>query len=143
MPVRYRTQENVPETPARGIIARPFSRKCDARRSFEGYARIVLATLPLFFGAEIMSAGLTVCVYCGSRLGRRPVFREAAAAIGRGLAQRDITLVYGGGRVGTMAVMADAALAAGGRVIGVIPHHLERKEVGHRGVAELFIVDTM
>src|SRR5687767_13830340 len=90
-----------------------------------------------------MSAALTVCVYCGSRLGENLLFRHAAAAMGRGLAERDITLVYGGGRVGTMAVLADAALAAGGRVIGVIPHHLERKEVGHRGVAELFIVDTM
>ncbi len=86
---------------------------------------------------------LTVCVYCGSRLGRDPRYRAAAAQLGRGLAERGITLVYGGGHVGTMGVLSDAALNAGGRVIGVIPRHLDKREIGHRGVSELFIVETM
>ncbi len=86
---------------------------------------------------------LTVCVYCGSRFGRDPRYRAAAAQLGRGLAERGMMLVYGGGHVGTMGVLADAALNAGGRVIGVIPRYLDRREVGHRGISELFIVETM
>jgi hypothetical protein len=84
-----------------------------------------------------------ICVFCGSNSGTNPVYREAAAALGRLLADRKIELVYGGGNIGLMGVLADAALAAGGRVIGVIPDSLIAKEVGHAGLTELRIVRSM
>jgi len=84
-----------------------------------------------------------VCVFCGSSIGSRPVYREAAQALGAALARRNLGLVYGGGKVGLMGVVADAALAAGGEVIGVIPDFLEAKEVGHRGLTELRVVGSM
>src|SRR5262245_7393067 len=84
-----------------------------------------------------------VCVFCGSSPGARREYREAASAMGRLLAGRKIGLVYGGGNVGLMGVLADAALAAGGEVIGVIPRHLEAREVGHRGLPDLRVVDSM
>ncbi len=84
-----------------------------------------------------------VCVFCGSNVGRRPVYREAAQAMGAALARRNLGLVYGGGKVGLMGAVADAALAAGGEVIGVIPDFLEAKEVGHRGLTELRVVSSM
>ena len=84
-----------------------------------------------------------VCVYCGSRMGNRPAYPAAARRLGETLARRGITLVYGGGDVGLMGVIADAALAAGGRVIGVIPQALMDKEVGHRTVSELEVVPDM
>jgi uncharacterized protein (TIGR00730 family) len=84
-----------------------------------------------------------VCVFCGSSAGARPAYRGAADAMGRLLAAQGRTLVYGGGNVGLMGVAADAALAAGGRVIGVIPHHLVAREVGHGGLTELRTVDSM
>ena len=90
-----------------------------------------------------MSAPLSVCVYCGSRDGADPAFAAAAAAVGRGIAQRGWQLVYGGGRAGLMGRAADAALAAGGRVVGVIPRSLMEREVGHAGLSELHVVDTM
>ncbi|MBN6036688.1 TIGR00730 family Rossman fold protein [Amycolatopsis sp. 195334CR] len=84
-----------------------------------------------------------VCVFCGSSPGNSPVYTEQAAALGKLLAERGIGLVYGGASVGTMGVVADAALAAGGEVIGVIPGHLMSAEVGHHGLTELHVVDTM
>lgn len=84
-----------------------------------------------------------VCVFCGSMPGANPEYVAAAAALGTLLAQRDITLVYGGGHVGMMGALADAALAAGGRVIGVIPEHLMRPELAHRQLTELHVVDSM
>ena len=84
-----------------------------------------------------------VCVYCGSRSGVNPAWLEAATALGAGLAGRGIDLVYGGGNVGLMRATADAAMAAGGRVIGVIPYDLEVREHGHRAVTELHVVDSM
>lgn len=84
-----------------------------------------------------------VAVYCGSRLGDAPAFAEAARTLGRLIAEAGSTLVYGGGRVGLMGVVADAALAAGGRVIGVIPQALMDREVGHNGLAEQHVVQTM
>ncbi len=84
-----------------------------------------------------------VCVFCGSNVGLRPVYREAAQAIGAELARRNLGLVYGGGKVGLMGAVSDAALAAGGEVIGVIPDFLEAKEVGHRGLTELRVVRSM
>lgn len=84
-----------------------------------------------------------VCVFCGSSFGARPQYREAAEQLGTLLARRNIGLVYGGGCVGLMGALADAALAAGGEVIGVIPESLLRREVGHRGVTKLHVVETM
>lgn len=90
-----------------------------------------------------MSPKHAVCVYCGSRTGDDPVFAAAATELGRRLADAGHTLVYGGGRVGLMGLLADAAVAAGGDVVGVIPRHLQRAEVGHGGVTELVLVDSM
>lgn len=86
---------------------------------------------------------LSVCVYCGSRPGAKTAYAEAAVAIGRSIGQRGWQLVYGGGKVGLMGEVADAALAAGGRVVGVIPESLMRREVGHGGLDELHVVSTM
>jgi uncharacterized protein (TIGR00730 family) len=90
-----------------------------------------------------MTGIASVCVYAGSRLGRRPEYRIAAEALGRGLAERRMTLVYGGGNVGTMSAMADAALAAGGRVVGVIPRFLEEREIRRSDLTEQHTVGTM
>jgi uncharacterized protein (TIGR00730 family) len=85
----------------------------------------------------------SVCVFCGSSDGSRPVYAAAARALGRILAERGLTLVYGGSNVGMMRELADAALRAGGRVIGVIPEQLVGRERAHRGVTELRIVGSM
>ncbi|MBB3052825.1 hypothetical protein FHS23_003866 [Prauserella isguenensis] len=84
-----------------------------------------------------------ICVFCGSSAGGDPVYTEVASAVGKLLAGRGIGLVYGGGDVGLMGTVADAALDAGGEVIGVIPEHLVRAEVAHHGVTELRIVEDM
>lgn len=84
-----------------------------------------------------------VCVFCGSRQGNRPAYVEAARQLGLQLAERQIELVYGGGKVGLMGVLADACLAAGGSVVGVIPRALMEWEVGHEGLTRLEIVDSM
>jgi uncharacterized protein (TIGR00730 family) len=84
-----------------------------------------------------------VCVFCGSNSGRPEVFAAAARAFGTALARRGIGLVYGGGRVGLMGELADAALAGGGHVVGVIPGALMERELGHAGVQELLVVGTM
>lgn len=85
----------------------------------------------------------SVCVYCGSNPGQNPAFVDAARHVGRLLAERDMTLVYGGGRVGLMGEVADAALAAGGKVIGVIPQFMAVKEVAHMGLSDLHVVQSM
>jgi uncharacterized protein (TIGR00730 family) len=84
-----------------------------------------------------------ICVFCGSSDGVSPAFREAARLFGALLAREGLGLVYGGGRVGLMGVLADAALAGGGEVIGVIPEVLEIKERGHHGLTELRTVGSM
>lgn len=84
-----------------------------------------------------------LAVYCGSATPRDPLYAQAARATGAQLAQRGIGLVYGGGRVGLMGVLADAALAAGGEVIGVIPDALMTAEVAHRGLTHLHVVPDM
>jgi uncharacterized protein (TIGR00730 family) len=84
-----------------------------------------------------------VCVFCGSNPGVREDYRNSAQALARALAGRALGLVYGGGNVGLMGMLADSMLQAGGEVIGVIPRSLVAKEVAHRGVTELRIVDTM
>lgn len=90
-----------------------------------------------------MSEIRSLCVYCGSSPGHDPAYAEAAAAMGRLLAEQGITLVFGGGKVGLMGIVADAALAAGGRVHGVIPHALSGKEVLHPGLTEVEVVPSM
>jgi len=84
-----------------------------------------------------------VCVYCASNDGAQSLYLDEARALGRTLAHRGVTVVYGGGRVGLMGALADAALAAGGEVIGVMPHALVQREVAHRGLTGLHIVDSM
>jgi uncharacterized protein (TIGR00730 family) len=86
---------------------------------------------------------LSICVYCGSRHGAQAEYTEAARALGTAIGQRGWQLVYGGGRVGLMGEVADATLAAGGRVVGVIPESLQKLEVGHTGLSELHVVPTM
>jgi uncharacterized protein (TIGR00730 family) len=86
---------------------------------------------------------LSVCVYCGSRFGASPAFLAAAQALGRHIGERGWRLVYGGGNVGLMGATADAALAAGAKVVGVIPERLKSLEVGHLGLTELIVVDSM
>jgi uncharacterized protein (TIGR00730 family) len=85
----------------------------------------------------------SVAVYCGSRHGRRPAYAADAKALGKAIGSRGWQLVYGGGKVGLMGEVADATLAAGGRVVGVIPESLKRLEVGHTGLHELHVVPTM
>ena len=84
-----------------------------------------------------------ICVFCGSNVGTDPLYRKAAEGLGRLLAQRGIELVYGGGNVGLMGVLADTMLAVGGQAIGVIPESLMALEVGHLGLTELRIVKSM
>lgn len=91
-----------------------------------------------------MSGALrSVCVFCGSQPGARTEYAAAARDLGTWLAQQGIEVVFGGGHVGMMGALADAALAARGRVIGIIPEHLMRPEVAHRNLTELIVVDTM
>ena len=85
----------------------------------------------------------SVCVFCGSRPGDDPEFTRAATELGSAIARRGLTLVYGGARVGLMGTLANAALAAGGRVVGVIPKGLVSKEIAHDGLTELFLTESM
>jgi hypothetical protein len=85
----------------------------------------------------------SVCVYCGSSFGNDPVFTETAKRAGTVIAEQGLTLVYGGGRVGLMGTVADAALAAGGKVVGVMPADLVAQEIGHTGLSELVVVNSM
>ncbi|MEE9101152.1 TIGR00730 family Rossman fold protein [Pseudomonas nitroreducens] len=85
----------------------------------------------------------SICVFCGASPGATPIYQEAAEALGRHLAERGIRLVYGGGAVGLMGMVADAALAAGGEVIGIIPQSLKEAEIGHKGLTRLEVVDGM
>ena len=84
-----------------------------------------------------------ICVYCGSNAGSRPAYAERAAALGERIAREGLALVYGGGNVGLMGLAADAALAAGGEVIGVIPEQLVTWEVAHKGLTRLEVVANM
>ncbi len=85
----------------------------------------------------------SVCVFCGSASGTRAEYADAAREVGRELAARGLALIYGGGRVGLMGQTAQAALAAGGTVVGVIPHALAKKEIAQEDCTELIVVDTM
>ena len=90
-----------------------------------------------------MSLPSSVCVYCGSSANVAEPYRTAAEAVGRLLGRNRVQVIYGGGRVGLMGLVADAALAAGGEVVGIIPRHIEEMEVAHRGLTELHVVDSM
>ena len=90
-----------------------------------------------------MSQPFAVAVYCGSRFGDSPAFADAARSLGQLIGSTGGTLVYGGGRVGLMGTVADAVMAAGGQVVGVIPQALMDREVGHAGLTELHVVQTM
>lgn len=85
----------------------------------------------------------SVCVFCGSSPGHDPVHAQGARAMGAAIAERGLTLVYGGGAVGLMGIVANAALEAGGEVHGVIPRALREKEVGHNALTRLEVVETM
>jgi hypothetical protein len=85
----------------------------------------------------------SICVFCGSASGHRPEYAAVARELGGLLAARGIGIVYGGGHVGMMGQVADAALAAGGNVVGVIPEHLMRPEIAHRRLSELHVVESM
>lgn len=84
-----------------------------------------------------------LCVFCGSNPGASPVYGEAARALGSALAARGLGLIYGGGKVGLMGILADAALAGGGEVTGVIPRLLQEREVAHTGLTDLRVVGSM
>ncbi len=86
---------------------------------------------------------MNVCVFCGSSGGRDPVYAETARHLGRALASRATGLVYGGGSIGLMGILADEVMASGGRAVGVIPSFLNDLELGHRGVTELRVVGSM
>lgn len=90
-----------------------------------------------------LSKPLSLCVFCGSRPGQRPAFAAAARGVGTSIAHLGWQLVYGGGRAGLMGELADAALAGGARVVGVIPQSLMQRELGHAGLSELHVVQTM
>ena len=85
----------------------------------------------------------SICVFCGANSGSREQYSEAARRTARALVRQGLTLIYGGGSVGLMGILADAAIEAGGKVIGVLPRHLHQKEVAHAGLAKLHIVDSM
>ncbi|MED5606120.1 MULTISPECIES: TIGR00730 family Rossman fold protein [unclassified Pseudomonas] len=85
----------------------------------------------------------SICVFCGASPGASPIYREAAESLGRHIAERGLRLVYGGGAVGLMGMVADAALAAGGEVVGIIPQSLKEAEIGHKGLSRLEVVDGM
>ena len=84
-----------------------------------------------------------ISVFCGSSAGFSSLYADAARELGTALARRDIGIVYGAGNVGLMGILADAALAAGGEVIGVIPHFLQEKELCHEGITEVYLVNSM
>src|ERR1019366_867598 len=84
-----------------------------------------------------------ICVFCGSSAGNRPEYRAAAEDMGAELVRSNIGLVYGGGNVGLMGMLADAVLRAGGEAVGVIPKHLMKREVGHKGLTKLHVVHSI
>ena len=98
---------------------------------------------PSSHGRAPMSEIRSLCVYCGSSARVDDRYKTAAARLGALIAARGLQLVYGGGRVGLMGIVADAALGAGGRVIGIIPEHIQALEVEHTGLTELHVVDSM
>lgn len=90
-----------------------------------------------------MSQIQSVCVYCGSSARVDQVYKDAAVNLGKTIAENGWNVVYGGGRVGLMGLVADSALASGGKVVGIIPKHIQAREIDHTGLSELHIVDSM
>src|ERR1051325_6494840 len=101
------------------------------------------ATVQLCNPATKLTPMNRICIFCGSFSGVRAEYANAARATAAALVRRGVILVYGGGRVGLMGILADEGLRLGGRAIGVIPHALREREVGHAGLSEMHIVDTM
>ena len=93
--------------------------------------------------SKLMTLIRSICVYCGSARGRSPRYIAAARELGQAMAERQIRLVYGGARIGMMGEVADAVMKNGGQVTGVIPEHLQTSEVGHSGITELKVVESM
>lgn len=85
----------------------------------------------------------SIAVFCGSSVGASPIYKEGAEALGHALAERNITLVYGGASVGLMGAVADAVLERGGRVVGILPQFLQTREIAHKGLTELIVVQSM
>jgi len=85
----------------------------------------------------------SICIFCGARPGTKPVYREQAERLGHLLGRYGVDVVYGGGHIGLMGVVADAAMASGGKVTGYIPGHLLEREVGHRDISELVVTNNM
>jgi uncharacterized protein (TIGR00730 family) len=102
-----------------------------------------MAWLRITFSIGTGSSMRSVCVFCGSNLGAGDRYAESARALARAIAARGLRLVYGGGSIGLMGVLGEAALSAGAFVVGVTPRHLLEREVVHRGLSELRVVDTM
>ena len=111
------------------------------RKTFAGH--IACASHAIIGGFMTSGEKFSIGLFCGSRDGCRPGYREAAARFGENIAVRGWTLVYGGSRIGLMAAVADAARHAGGHVIGVMPHGLVKREIAHDDLSELRIVETM
>ena len=85
----------------------------------------------------------SLCVFCGAAVGDRPAYQEAALALGDMMARRGVRLIFGAGHVGMMGIVADAALAAGGEAVGVIPQHLMDRELAHKNLTEIHVVESM
>lgn len=85
----------------------------------------------------------SITIFCGSSMGNKAIFEQTTIELGKAMAKRNIGLVYGGAKVGIMGTIADAVLAAGGKVIGVLPTFLQTKELAHNGLSELILVETM
>ena len=100
-------------------------------------------SLSLYPETMAKESGKSIAVFCAASDGARAVYRETAQKLGRTFASRGIGLIYGGAKIGLMGAVADATLAAGGHVVGVIPHVLVDKEIAHDGLSELHVVDTM
>ena len=86
---------------------------------------------------------MKVAVYCGSQTGANPLYKQAAAQLGAALAKKQHTIIYGGSNIGLMGAMADAALTEGGKVIGVMPTHLQKREIAHTNLSEIHFVENM
>jgi uncharacterized protein (TIGR00730 family) len=123
---------------ARGVFGSPFF--IVEGEGFWGNDR--LPQLERWLARPLLTCA-AICVFCGSRPGVNPAYRAAAESLGKTFAERGIELVYGGGNVGLMGIVADACLAAGGKVVGVIPRALLEWEVGHEGLSRLEVVDSM
>lgn len=123
--------------------AAPRPAVCYCRRFNQENA--VKKTRPRAAGRRVTMANEieSLAVFCGSNPGRNPAFEQAAVALGETMVRRGIRLIYGGGNVGLMGVIADSVMAGGGEVIGVIPHALEEREVAHLEITRLEVVDDM